>query len=102
MSGSKLGLRYWVLEAEIIRLKKLNPKPNIKANTKPVGDDNPGGLPLDSDNDDKPESSEENDSLSRKSEVKKSNDATRRQRSQPPRPPVSEEYNRSKYSKAGT
>ena len=74
--------RIEVLEAEIIRLKKLNPKPNIKPNTKP---------PDDSDSDDPPDSSDSastdstgnNDAPSRKSEVDKPDDSTRKKRSQP-------------------
>ena len=87
--------RIEVLEAEIIRLKKLNPKPNIKPNTKPPDDDDPGNSPPESDKNgtsEAPEDGEDGDSLSRKSEVEKPDDATRRQRSQPPSPPVSEEH----------
>ena len=85
-------IRIEVLEAEIARLKKLNPNPNIKPNTKPPDDDDPGSSPPDSDNNGKPEASEDGDSLSRKSEVEKPDETTRRQRSQPPAPSVSEEH----------
>ena len=85
-------IRIEALEAEIARLKKLNPKPNIKPNTKPPDDDDPGSSPPDSDNNGKPEASEDGDSLSRKSEVEKPDETTRRQRSQPPAPSVSEEH----------
>ncbi len=85
-------IRIEALEAEITRLKKLNPKPNIKPNTKPPDDDDPGRLPPDSDHNGKPEASEDGDSLSRKSEVEKPDETTRRQRSKPPDPPVSEEH----------
>ena len=87
----QLQARIEVLEAEIIRLKKLNPKPNIKPNTKP---------PDDSDSDDSPDSSDSastdstgnNDAPSRKSEVDKPDDSTHKKRSQPPSLPVSEEH----------
>ena len=85
-------IRIEASETEITRLKKLNPKPNIKPNTKPPDDDDPGSLPPDSDNNGKPEASEDGDSLSRKSEVEKPDETTRRKRSQPPDPPVSEEH----------
>ena len=85
-------IRIEALEAEIIRLKKLNPKPNIKPNTKPPDDDDPGSSTPDSDSNGKSDAPEEGDSPSRKSEVEKPDDTTRRQRSQPPRPPVSEEH----------
>ena len=48
-------IRIEALEAEIARLKKLNPKPNIKPNTKPPDDDDPDSSPPDSDNNGKPE-----------------------------------------------
>ena len=81
--------RIEALESEIIRLKKLNPKPNIKPNTKPPDDSDSSGSSPSSDGDTCPE---DNDSLNRKSEVEKPDDATRRQRSQPPSLPVSEEH----------
>ncbi|MGI9281601.1 MAG: hypothetical protein ACR2PX_18495, partial [Endozoicomonas sp.] len=84
--------RIEALESEIIRLKKLNPKPNIKPNTKPPDDSDSNSSPPNSDEDADPDDSEDDDSLSRKSEVEKPDDATRRQRSQPPSPPVSEEH----------
>jgi hypothetical protein len=86
-------IRIEALETEITRLKKLNPKPDIKPNTKPQDDDGPGSAPPDSDsNNSKPDAPEDGDSPSRKSEVDKPDDTTRRQRSQPPGPPVSEEH----------
>ena len=81
-----------VLENEIIRLKKLNPKPNVKPNAKPPDDDDPSGSPPCSDGNSDAVDSENDDSYSRKSEVEKPDDTTRRQRSQPASPPVTEEH----------
>ncbi|WP_051789247.1 IS66 family transposase [Endozoicomonas montiporae] len=88
-----LQTRIEALENEIIRLKKLNPKPDIKPNTKPPPpDDDPSGSTscLDENADDK--ESEDGESYSRKSEVERPDDTTRRQRSRPDSPPVSEEH----------
>ena len=85
-------IRIEALEAEITRLKKLNPKPDIKPNTTPPDDDDPDSSPPDSSSNDQPDAPEDSDSSSRKSEVEKPDETTRRRRSQPPEPPVSEEY----------
>ena len=84
----QLLARIEVLENEIIRLKKLNRKPNIK----PPDDDDPSDSPPCSDGNSDTVDSENDDSYSRKSEVEKPDDTTRRQRSQPASPPVSEGY----------
>ncbi|WP_145912451.1 transposase [Endozoicomonas montiporae] len=84
--------RIEVLENEIIRLKKLNPKPNIKPSTKPPDDNDPDGSPPSSDGNAETEAPEDGESYSRKSEVERPDDTTRRQRSQPDSPPVSEEH----------
>ena len=82
-----------VLKNEITRLKKLNLKPNIKPNTKPPDDNDSSGSPPSSpDESADPEDPEDENSLSRKSEVDKPDDTTRGKRSQPPKPPVSEEH----------
>ena len=80
------------LKNEIIRLKKLNSRPNIKPNTKPLDDNDSGGSPSSSDADTGAENPENDDPYSRKSKVEKPDDTTRRQRSQPDRPAVSEEH----------
>ena len=71
------------LEAEIRRLKKLPPKPDIKPNTKPPddSDDSPGDPPAtdqgdEADPDDVP-----------RHKVSKPDERTRNQRKQPPKPP---------------
>ena len=75
----------WIeaLENEIIRLKKLNPEPDIKPETKPPDDSDPDDSPPGSDGNTGPEDSEDDDLHIRKSEVEKPDDTTRRQRSQP-------------------
>lgn len=55
---AQLLARIEVLESEIIRLKKLNPKPNIKPNTKPPDDSDSNGSspsPEESSNAEEPE-----------------------------------------------
>ena len=84
--------RIEVLEAEIIRLKKLNPKPNIKPNSKPPDDSDSGGSAPSSEGNVEAEDPEDDDSYNRKAEVEKPDDTTRRQRSKPASPPVSEEH----------
>ena len=88
---AQLQARIKVLENEIIRLKKLNPKPNIKPNTKPP-DDSGSDDPPDSGDSGSTDSPENDDAPDRKSEVDKPDDSTRKKRSQPPSPPVSEEH----------
>ena len=83
--------RIEALENEIIRLKKLNPKPNIKPNTKPP-DDSGSDDPPDSGDSGSVDSSGNNETPDRKSEVEKPDDSTRQKRTQPPSPPVSEEH----------
>ena len=75
-----------VLEAEIRRLKKLPPKPNIKPNTKPPddSDDSPGAPPA-TDQDD--EGDEADPDSVPKHKVSKPDESTRNQRKQPPKPP---------------
>ena len=85
---AQLLARIEVLESEIVRLKKLNPKPDIKPNTKPP-DDSDSGNGNGHNSSPPPENSDE---PSRKSEVEKPDDTTRSRRSSPPRPPVTEEH----------
>ena len=80
-----------LLTNTVIRLKKLNPKPNIKPNTKPP-DDSGSDDPPDSSDSGSTDSPENDDAPDRKSEVDKPDDSTRKKRSQPPSPPVSEEH----------
>ena len=87
-------IRIEALEAEITRLKKLNPKPDIKPNTTPPSDDDPGSSPPDPSCNDHADAPEGGDSPSRKSEVEKPDETSRRQRFQPPEQPVSEEQSR--------
>ena len=91
----QLLARIEVLENEIIRLKKLNPKPKIKPNTKPPDDSDSNGSPPDPDESGNTDESEDDNPHSRKSEIEKPDDTTRHPRSQPASPPVSEEHNRS-------
>ena len=84
----QLLARIEVLESEIVRLKKRNPKPDIKPNTKPP-DDSDSGNGNGHNSSQPPENSDE---PSRKSEVEKPDDTTRSRRSSPPSPPVTEEH----------
>lgn len=69
------------LEAEVRRLKKLPPKPDIKPNTEPP-DDGTGAEQPAVENDDST-----NPDTSRKRKVNKPDEKTRKQRNQPPAPP---------------
>ncbi|MGI2030245.1 IS66 family transposase [Endozoicomonas acroporae] len=72
-----------VLEAEIRRLKKLPPKPDIKPNTKPPDDsDGPPGTPPATGQGDEADP----DGVP-KHKVSKPDESTRNQRKQPPKPP---------------
>ncbi|OED40283.1 hypothetical protein ACH42_17395 [Endozoicomonas sp. (ex Bugula neritina AB1)] len=83
--------RIEVLENEITRLKKLNTKPNLKPNTKPPEDGDPDTPASDSDKDDNSNKSEDHSGDNHKPTVNRPDELTPRQRSQPDRPPVSEE-----------
>ncbi|WP_067518354.1 IS66 family transposase [Endozoicomonas ascidiicola] len=71
------------LEAEIRRLKKLPPKPDIKPNSKPTDDSD--------DSSDDPPATDQNDEADPdsvpKRKVSKPDERTRKQRKQPPKPP---------------
>ena len=90
---AQLQARIEVLENEIIRLKKLNPKPNIKPNTKPPDDSGSDDPPDSGDSGStSTDSSGNDDAPDRKSVIDKPDDSIRKKRSQPPSPPVSEEH----------
>ena len=90
-----LQARITILENEITRLKKLNPRPEIKPNTKPTdtnGDDNENECQSDdNESDDDPVSSGSEPPEDRKSDVDKPNHHTKRQNTKPHKPPVTEE-----------
>ena len=83
MDGNQLQEKIEALEAEIRRLKKLPPKPDIKANTKPPdsSDDSPGDPPATD------QSDEADPDSTPKHKVSKPDESTRNQRKQPPKPP---------------
>lgn len=92
----QLQERIKILENEITRLKKLNPKPDIKPNTKPSdshddnGNNNDDSQSHDHESDEEPESAD-SELSDRKSDVDKPNHHTKRQSTKPDKPPVTEE-----------
>ena len=83
------------LKAEILRLKKLSPKPDIKPNTKP-SDDHSGNdsenQPSGDSEDVSPEDDDPGDNPgNKKSETGKPNENTRNKRKKPCKPPVDDE-----------
>ena len=88
----QLQERIIILENEIVRLKKLNPKPEIKPNTKPPSDsdDNRGNpQPPDDEQGEGPDPSDP-ELANRKCDVDKPNNHTKRQNTKPDKPPVTE------------
>lgn len=79
------------LESEITRLKKLNTKPNLKPNTKPPEDNGLDTPESGTDENDNNGGSKDNSDGDHKPKVDRPDESTQRQRSQPQRPPVSEE-----------
>ena len=84
--------RITALEAEIIRLKKLNPKPNIKPSTKPSDDsdnDPEGGHSEGQSSEDS--TGDDSSPDVEQPKVDKPNEHTRKKRKSPPKPPVDHE-----------